>query len=439
MKWTYRVLRILLLIFILSWPIYIWFISIKGELVNREEEKWNGIITMWDYPRLDINKGTRYTWITRIIKDFERKNPGVYIQLEPIDWEKGHLKLEAALKTGNLPDIAPIGSDYEFMKDDTLETLDNYIENKDIFRYQALKAVTNENKIWGVPFLMTTYGMYLNMDLFNKKGVDAPIDGNWTYGEFIEKMKKLTYDSDGDGDIDNYGFTSFIDYNKYNLWGIILSDGASIININNDSYAFKDDRALSGLNKVIDLKEKYKVTPKSFGLDNEKESWTRFYKDKNIAAYPTGSWAVSVLNKLRRKGEGFNFKVVNYPIGDNKLPVVMNNTVAAYGITKQSDKRKLKMCIKFLEHITNKENQRRLKDLGVFSVREDINDMYVNDENMNTLNRALSYSISIPKHDDWNDIDRILQNQIRLAIIGEKTAEEALEDSEYQINVLLDD
>ena len=118
-----QIITILLIAFIIIWPIYINYYT----QVDVEEDKvdsWKGVIKLWDFPRLDIHTGSRYGWINDRIKRFERQNPGVYIELEPIDWESGPIKLEVALKTGALPDIAPIGSDFECMSNNMLESLD---------------------------------------------------------------------------------------------------------------------------------------------------------------------------------------------------------------------------------------------------------------------------------------------------------------------------
>ncbi|QIB26891.1 ABC transporter substrate-binding protein [Caloranaerobacter azorensis] len=431
--------QIIVVLLILSSPLLI--VNYRKQINEKrieKEEPWKGVITLWDFPRLNVKTGSRYGWILDKIKKFERENPGVYIEFKPIDWKKGTTQLEEAVKTGRYPDIAPIAADFNYMKKGILEPLDNYFtkEEKNKFKCQALRAVTYNGKMWGVPFMMTTYVMYLNLDLFIERGVEPPIDGNWTYEEFVEKMKMLTWDSDNDGEIDHYGFNSFIKPNYYNVWGIILSDGADIIDENSGEYVFYGDKALKGLNKLIDLKYKYKVTPEDFGILNENEAWEMFYKKKNVAVYPTGTWALRVLENLKNKGEGFEFTVANYPIGDMRLPVSLNNSVSAYGIFKQEDEAKLKMCVKFLKYITQEKYQRELEDLGVFPVKTGITDLYMYDNKVKRIENSLSYTKIIPRHEKWKEIDRILQSQIKLALIGEKSSKEALDDAKKQIQKL---
>ena len=434
------ILSIILILFIIGWPIY--NIVLNNIEINQEDiskgNEWKGIITIWDFPRLNVETGSRYGWITKKIKKFEKDNPGVYIRLEPINWNTGPFKLETGLRTGNLPDIAPITNDFIYLKDNVLEPLDSYFsENeKQRFKYQAIKAVTYDRTMWAVPCMMTTYAMFLNLDLFKERDVEPPLDGNWTYEEFVEKMQKLTYDSDNDGKTDKYGFVSFVKPNYYNLWGIILSDGGELINKNGD-YSFFGQKANKGLNKAVDLKHKYKVTPENFGILNENEAWELFYKEKKVAVYPTGTWAVRVLENLNRKGEGFDFTVANYPIGDRKLPVSLNNSVVSYGVFKQENKEKLDMCVKFLKFLVQDNYQKDLDDLGMFPAKSGIRGIYENNPKMKRLEDCLAYTQILPLHREWKDIDRILQSQIRMAVIGEKSGEDALDEARKQINQLL--
>lgn len=435
------ILSIVLILFIVGWPIYnivLNNMSLSQEDISTENQ-WKGIITLWDFPRLNVETGSRYGWIIQKIKKFEKDNPGVYIRLEPINWNTGPIKLEVGMKTGNLPDIAPITNASMYLKDEVLEPLDSYFSDKEKngFKYQAMKAVTYDSKMWGVPCMMTTYAMYLNLELFRERGVDPPLDGNWTYEEFVEKMKQLTYDSDNDGEIDQYGFTSFIKSNYYNLWGIILSDGGEIINKNGD-YSFFGDKAESGLNKAVDLRNKYSVTPEGFGTMNENEAWELFYKEQKVAVYPTGTWAVRVLENLNSKGEGFDFAVANYPIGDSRLPLSLNNGVVSYGIFNQEDEGKLEMCVRFLKFLVQDNYQKDLEDLGMFPAKSGIKDMYEDNRKMKRLEDCLAYSKVIPPHRKWKDIDRILQAQVRMAILGEKSSEEALDEAKNQIKQLLE-
>ncbi|MEA4849682.1 MAG: hypothetical protein VB106_20830 [Clostridiaceae bacterium] len=96
-----------------------------------KKTEWTGVINLWDYPRVDIRNGARFSWIKSKIRQFEKQNPGVYVELRELDGKEGPSFLKTAAKLGANPDIAPVGSDYFFMSGGYLEELDSFISLED--------------------------------------------------------------------------------------------------------------------------------------------------------------------------------------------------------------------------------------------------------------------------------------------------------------------
>lgn len=434
-------LCLLLVVFIVVGPYYL--ITYRPHDVDysnkdKNEPEWEGIITFWDYPRLDKKTGTQFGWIREKIKAFEKENQGVYIDFKPLDWKKGPIEINTAAKMGHLPDVVPIGSDYSIIIKDVLDPLDEYLTVDEIedFRQNALQSVTYSNKIYGLPWMMTTYTMVLNLDLFNENGVQPPENGFWTYDEFIEKMKVLTYASKDNGEIDHYGINSFIEPSYYNTWGILLSDGAKIFD-EKAQYSFNDDKALSGVQKLIDLKQKHNVVHPEFGVNNSNKAWTSFYENKNIAVYPVGTWALNVLDRLQSEGKGFNYNVAKFPTGNLNKSVTLSNMIGSYGMSKQEDKQKSDMIVEFLKFLVKDEYQQDLKRLGVFPVKKSIGNIYLDDPKMTMIYEELEDANIVFDHPYWKEIDEIIQKEIQQGVIGNKSAKEVLKDAEEKVKVLL--
>ncbi len=426
----------ILILFVLLGPYY-FFVFEPNEVnynISKTPPQWTGVISFWDYPRLDHKTGGGFTWIGQKIKAFEKKYPGVYIDFQPLTWEKGGSKIEEAITTGNLPDILPVGGEYHYINKDILEPLDDFLTVEEIrsFEDNALKAVRYNGKMWAMPWMMTTYGMVLNVDMFQQRGIEPPTDGMWTYEEFVETLQQLTYDSKGKGNITHYGINSFIQPEYYNLWGIILSDGAEIFNEKME-YSFNDERAKTGVQKVIDLKQIYAVTHPKFGENTSNQAWTTFYQDKNIGVIPTGTWSLNVLERLSNEGKGFNYTVAMYPTGSIKKPVVMSNMVGSYGVTKQEDREKLMMMIEFLKFVSSDEYQMELGRLGVFPVKKNIGNIYGEDPLMSLLYENIDNIVIIPPHPQWKEIDAIIQEEIRQGVLGNKTVDQLLKDAEEKV------
>jgi multiple sugar transport system substrate-binding protein len=389
---------------------------------------WRGVLTVWDYPRLNTQNGTKLTWISAKIKQFEKQHPGVYIDFKELDVNSGSTLLKAAVKTGAYPDVAPVGNNYYMMSEGILEQLDGEItetERAD-FLPAAIESASYDSKLYGLPWMMTGYTMLLNTQLFNEKNVTLPQDGNWTYEQFAEAVKQLTYDTNRKKGPDVFGFNSFIQPGSYNIYGILMSDGAEIINDENGRYVFDSPEALSGLQKLYQLKHTYNATPNNFGEATQADILNSFINGKT-AVITAPSWAIPYIRNLSTGS--MEFTTANYPTGKSETPITIGSSTCSFGVLKQKDESKREMCIEFIKFLTSAEGQEELKNYGYFPVRKSGENLYQNDKEMSMIQRSLSFVKPIPRHKNWEQIDLILQSRVKAAIIGELTPEQALKDA----------
>jgi multiple sugar transport system substrate-binding protein len=394
----------------------------------KSEIPWRGVITVWDYPRLNAQNGTRLTWISAKIKQFEKLHPGVYIDFKELDETNGYTLLKAAAVTGAYPDVAPVGSDYYFMSQELLEELDGEIteaERAD-FMPGAMESASYRGKLYGLPWMMTGYTMLLNTQLFSEKNVPLPQDGNWTYEQFTEAVKQLTYDTNRRKGPDVFGFNSFIQPGSYHIYGILMSDGAEIISSENGRYAFDSPEALSGLQKLYQLKHTYHAAPDNFGNATQSEILNSFINGKT-AVITAPSWTIPYIRNLSTGS--MEFTTANYPTGKAEMPVTIGSSTCSFGVFKQKDENKRKMCIEFTKFLTSAEGQEELKNYGYIPVRRSGENIYQNDKEMSMIQQSLSFVEPIPRHRNWDQIDLILQSRIKAAIMGEITPEEAIKEA----------
>lgn len=430
-----KIITIILIGFILIWT-YNLFIDDVIVLEEVEEEPYKGMIRIWDVPREDMNISSMYPWFQDKIRAFERGNAGVYIEYVRKDWESIYDAINGNVGEDEMPDIISVDSNfYDF---NTLEPLEEYIDKDEIegFKHQVLKAVTYNEQLVAIPVAMSTNVLYLNLDMFHKRGVSPPANGDWTYYEFVDSLEKLNYDTDDDGIIDQYGFITNIGSNCYNVWGIILSDGAEFINQKRVEYNFYGEKAIKGLKRVVDLRDEYNVVPDYFGIISKEDAWEMFYKDQKAATFITGVWAIDFLDELHKSGEGFSFDIVNFPKGDKNLPVVLSDDIVSYGIIDNEDTKKVKMCTKFLKYLTIDSNQRSLENIDLFTVKRGIDDMYSDNLNMKKVEESLAYTEYIPFIDNKVEIDAIIQEEIRKVILGQKSSPDAIENAKIEIDRL---
>lgn len=406
---------------------------------KKENIDWKGIITLWDYPKLDTMTGSRYSWMNKKIKEFEKSHPGVYIEYKTLDSINGKATLRAAIKINAIPDIAPIGSDMFFLSSGLLEPLNEYISNSDWkdFLEGATSSCTYKDTIYGIPWAQMGYTLLLNKDMFSDKEVDLPEDGFWTYEEFLECLKKLTFENKRKGDSKTYGLLGYIGPGYYNIFGILMGKGTSIIDESSGKYSFDSPEALEGLTRLYELKNKYDVLHSNIEDLNLSTAFNIFLEGKG-AVLLGESWMVPYLRNIGNK-YGINFTVAHYPSDNEKYPLYINEKYCSYGVFKQEDNAKKEICIELIKFLTDCESQEKLKDFGYFPVRKSCIHIYQNDKEMYTIQQGLEFAKNISCHKYWWEIDGILQYAILDVLMDKKSPEEAIQDSKTLTNKYFND
>ncbi len=120
-------------------------------------------------------------------------------------------RLATDFAAGSPPDIALMN--YRriaaFAAKDQLEPLGPYLADSDIvqpddFYPIALEAFTWQGEVVCIPQNVSSLVVYYNEKLFDAAGLPYPAD-DWTWDDFLTTAQALTQDSNGDGQMDQFG------------------------------------------------------------------------------------------------------------------------------------------------------------------------------------------------------------------------------------------
>ncbi|MCA0454333.1 MAG: sugar ABC transporter substrate-binding protein [Chloroflexi bacterium] len=68
----------------------------------------------------------------------------------------------------------------------------------------VIQTAYQGDTLYGLPWIAQPVVVYFNKDMFDAAGVEQPT-ADWTWDDFLEKAAALTQDTDGDGNIDQWG------------------------------------------------------------------------------------------------------------------------------------------------------------------------------------------------------------------------------------------
>lgn len=154
--------------------------------------------------------GLERDFYTQFYQDFEKANEGIKVQVSFEAWNDYFVKLPTVLAGGNIPDMihqhGSIAQDYglrgvlrnlfEFMNRDGVKK-----EQFFGFLLQQMTDYKTGSKLWALPKDSAVYAFYYNKDLFDKAGVPYP-KKDWSFADFREAAKRLTFDKNGVSAID---------------------------------------------------------------------------------------------------------------------------------------------------------------------------------------------------------------------------------------------
>ena len=169
---------------------------------------------------------------------FHESNPNIRVFYTPDPDDIAEIMLEE-MRAGTAPDVFqgcctffPIWAQEGHLLD-----LRRFIERdldegvlSDWDRAQYESFVTPDGAQYGVPKYHGALALYYNKDLFDAHGVAYP-DDTWTQDDYLNAMRQLTLDTDGDGGTDVWGGMIDVSWDRVqihvNAWGGNFVDPAN--------------------------------------------------------------------------------------------------------------------------------------------------------------------------------------------------------------------
>lgn len=186
----------------------------KGNNSNSNNSKNLTIATFVDLhiddPGTDKNPNVFYL----AKKRYEEETGGKVI-VKLYNHEQFLSKLVTLIGSGRSPDLIYLGSGYmpKFAAMEILQPVDDYISAEEVNYPEASKSFTWKGKSYALRVeQIQPYMIWYNKKLFEKSGLDDPYElwkaGNWNWEKFKELGIALTQDTDSDGSIDQWGFST---------------------------------------------------------------------------------------------------------------------------------------------------------------------------------------------------------------------------------------
>ncbi len=179
------------------------------------------------------------------------------------------------------------------------------IDDWDPVQYRSF--FTRDGKQYGLPKYHGALALFFNKDLFDLRHVTYP-DATWTHDDYLAAMKKLTFDSDGDGIIDVRG--SMLDVSWERVQVHVNGWGGHFVDPNNPAHSLMAQPAALEAMEWLRARmwdDNLMATP----LDVLKMGTSEAFAAGRVAMVEDGSWALKTILQSAK----FRVGVAPFPRG----------------------------------------------------------------------------------------------------------------------------
>lgn len=374
-------------------------------------------------------------YINGMIEEFESQNPGVTVKWEDVPAAQIENKTLTEASSGNMSDVVNLNPRFTKKLADVGALLDMdeaAADFKDLYPEGLWNSGQVGDTSYAIPWYFTTGGVIYNPEILEEAGFDAPpltIDEAWEMSEVIyEKTGAI-----GGG----YTTTALQD-----LWVLFPTYGIDLVTEDGTKAAFNTDKAVELL---TDRKEYYDkgLIPDELLLDSGLvKEW---YADGRAAWWVSGPQLFRQINDLNPEMYEKS-KAAPFFVGDQDTVYSAIQNLVVSNQSKHPE-----TAVKFIEFITNEENQLRFADLAAIlptNSEAAESEYFTSGENSDDPEeKGLYYSaINIDKAIDMSppvgntgQINEILNEEYIEVLLNDKDPKQALDDAERRVNEILED
>jgi multiple sugar transport system substrate-binding protein len=384
----------------------------------------SGTVTFWHAYSADSPEVATLDDV--IIPAFEKKFPDVTVKSVPVPYDDLHQKLITAVAGDQLPDLvrADIGWVPELADLGVLVPLSDEMPD-----FQALADATYPGSLATNKWKDAYYGLPLDTNtrvtLYNSTALDAAgVDVPTTVEDLVAAAPALKA----------AGSYAFAD-NGASGWNVlpwIWSAGGDITNedVTEATGYLNSPESVQGIQTLVNLyKDGY--MPDIILGDSGGLATSDGLAQGTYATILDGPWMYPI---FAGQYPDFTLSAAQVPAGDGgSISVVGGEDIV---LTQSSENKAA--AAEFLRYLLSEDAQLEMAKVGQMSVLSSLGDGL---ENINAYYAPFVEQLATarprPVTPAWTKIDAILQDEIRAAIKGEKTVQEALDSAASQSDALL--
>jgi len=246
---------------------------------------------------------------TQVLAPFEHAHPGIVVQQQSAGTGQAEYRerILTSIVAGTPPDVFLLDNiDVPaFTSRGVTIDLSPYLRRLgvDLTRYDSMVVgiFRRGEAVYALPKGYTPMVMVYNKDLFDRAGMPYPSD-DWTWDDFLRVAKALTRDTDGDGQVDQWG-TAFD--RRVFLWlPWLWSGGADVLCADGTraSGCLDAPASVAAIRWYTNWVTRDSIVPRAFNLRRSLGDNLRLFQSGKVAMLTTGHFWIPMLRPAVANG-----------------------------------------------------------------------------------------------------------------------------------------
>jgi multiple sugar transport system substrate-binding protein len=361
----------------------------------------------------------------KAVEIFEQNNPDIDVEIVGIPWTaEGDTKLETALAGGTDINVFRVTSPNlpRYAKQDILSEITPYLTDEDRadFYESAFQVATVDGKIWAWPLWVTAISLFANTDILAERGVDLPtMEEPWTWDEFVEAARQLTYTRDDGTQV--YGFTSSSRWGAIEYYPLMYIDGGRILSPDGGQFVQNQPEGVSALEKIASLALEHKVTPPDFGTVDQATVRSQFKDLQSVALLMSTPGFIPDL-----ENSGFPVAVLPPPTGDMGR-LVTNGAFGLFAVVDVEDEAKEAAAHRLASYLTGSQVAQDVEGWQLAPGLRRSNTSYATTPNREIIARLVEYGVYEAPVATSAELGAQYGAALQAIILGQSSAQEAMD------------
>lgn len=380
--------------------------------------------------------GAEAEYVTKLVPEFERMNPGIKIKVQQIPWTAAQEKLVTAFASDNTPDACQLGNTWipQFAALNAIVPLNDFIDSSSKIKSKNYfdgiwETNVIDNKVFGIPWYMDTRVMFYRRDIFEKVGYKEPPK---TWNQLFDLSKKIKSIHPSEEKYAIYLPTN--EWAPFIMFG--MEAGSSLLKDKNTLGNFSSKEFTTAFKYLVEY-HKQNLAP--VGISQVTNVYQAF-AEQYFTIYISGPWNIPEFKKWMKGDLADKWMTAPMPGYLDNYPGVSLAGGSSLVIFKNSKyKKEVWKFFEFLSQVkTQIEFYRLLNNLP--SIKEAWESpLFKEDPYMQAFYKQFTNVRATPKIPEWEQIAfSKVQQYAELAVRNAMTPEEALKNLDKDVNRILE-